>query len=271
MDGQVPHDLLVWVRVGEADRPLEVAEKGHIRHRGDEPRGQSGSRDRNATSLAAADHRDPVGIDLRKGAYGIHRTDGVREHPSVVVVLRALDAACHESARGGTGAVRVGGGPTAAPHRPLSAGIHEQIDIAGRNPSEALYREAAATAVAVELHDGRQRPRSPGGREHPCLHGVSREAGERDVEDLERAQRRVGRLDERLTADHAGLVEGRRPEVVEIGGLPDRRSVALKLVEGQVESGHENSVCDCRHGNDRHRSRSRQHAEPSAVPHCPPP
>ena len=89
----------------------------------------------------------------------VDRAHGVGEHAAVVVAAAAVDAAGHEARGGRPGSVRVRGLAAGSPAAALAARVHEEVRVAGRGPGEPLVGEAAPAAVAVVLHDGRQRAR----------------------------------------------------------------------------------------------------------------
>ena len=126
---------------------------GEVRH---EPgRGQA-----DPAALAATGDRHPAGVDRRVGPDRLHRAHRVGEDPPVEVRRRIQDALGHEARlRRGPVAVRVGR-LADEPARPLTARVHHQVRVARDRPEDPFVGQAAAAAVAAELHDARQRSRA---------------------------------------------------------------------------------------------------------------
>ena len=166
---------------------------------------------------------------------GTHR---VREDPAVVVVLRVVDAAGHETGVRGRPAHRVRRAAAPAPGAALPAGVHHEVRPARGRPQQVLVRKSAPAAVADELHDQRQRSLRPGRERQPALDRVTAESGVRHVEDLDGGQARVDRFEAGVQVVNARLLEGLGPERVEVLGLGGRAAVLAEFVEWKVEQGH---------------------------------
>jgi hypothetical protein len=156
VDREVGVDFGIGAALGNAHGAWKIAEERHVGHHRLDRRLEPGGGERDATALAAPDHRDLVGIDPRMAAPGLDGAHRVGEHPPVVIGLAVEDAAGHEAGRGRIGADgigRVAGRPGAA----LAARVHHQVRVAGGGPDEPLVREPASAAVPEVLHDGGQR------------------------------------------------------------------------------------------------------------------
>lgn len=120
--------------------------------------------------------------------------DGVGDQPAVVVGRRIQDPAREESRvlRPGGRQLdvgRVAGGPLAA----LAARVHHEVRVSGRRPREPLRRQPPAAPVPDELHDRGHALDTMLREQQPRPDRLSREPGERHVEDVERAELGEGR------------------------------------------------------------------------------
>lgn len=98
--------------------------------------------------------------------------------------------------------------------------------------------QPATVAVTEVLHDRRQRPPRTRGSDQPAGDPVPAPAAEPDVEDVDQAQLCVVRCEPGLQGQLAGVVEGPRPEGVEIGLLVAIWTELTQLGQGFVEHRH---------------------------------
>ena len=180
--GEVLHELAVRERVGDRQRARVVAQERHVGHDRGEPVGQPADREREPAALADPRDGHPRGVDPGQRPHGVDRTDGVRDEPPVVVLVRVEDPARHHAGRRRPGARRVGRVAAGAPGGALPARVHHQVHVPGGGPGEPLVREPAPAAVPDELDDRGQVPGRPRGPGHPGLDRVPAEPGERHVE-----------------------------------------------------------------------------------------
>ena len=138
MDGKVSGDFHVGILIADIDRSSEVAKEGHVRHYSDKVLGQACCGERDATTLADPLHRNPHGVDIRETPYGLYRPYRVYENAAVVVGLGILNSLGHETRRVRTGSVTVCRCSSTAPPGSLSAGVDDQMDIAGAGPRQEL-------------------------------------------------------------------------------------------------------------------------------------
>ena len=143
-----------WLRNGTS---------GGDRRRGPAPATPTASAD--AAALAASGDRDPSRVDVGMRSDRLDRPDGVDVDAPVVVVGRVEDAAGHEARMGWrTRSARIGR-VADGPARPLAAGVHDEVGVAG------LRRRASSRAGA------RGRRRSRGTRRRPASGRGRRPAG----------------------------------------------------------------------------------------------
>ncbi len=215
----------------------DVAEEGDVGHDAGEARHEAGHREGDAPALADAGDDDLVRVHGRVRAGRLDEAHGVGEHPPVVVVVGAFDAAGEEAGDGavqggGVGGVAARGGPA------LAAGVHDEVRVTGVGPEHLLVRQTAAAAVAEELHHAAERTARAGGQVQPAADGLAGEAGHRDVVGHDLGQSGVHRREGGCAAGVPGLAEGLLPEGVEVGGLVEVGPQCQALGEGEVRQWH---------------------------------
>ena len=114
----------------------------------------------------------------------------------------------------------------------------EQVRVPGGGPGQPLLRQPATAAVAEVLDDGGQVREHPAGRVYQARTGCPSNPANVTSQVSTRVSPVATGTTSTRTSCRRRLDDGRRPELVEVGGLGDGGPVALELVEREVEQRH---------------------------------